>query len=91
MNKIKYLLLLLLGVLLVDFAVENALPGPTFKLFHFELGEVPIFLVVYVSLALGILIGWLIHFLRAKKKKRAASSTPEQAQSQDTSQEQKYQ
>ena len=88
MNKIKYLLLLLLGVLLVDFAVENALPGPTFKLFHFEL---PIFLVVYISLALGILIGWLIHFLRAKKKKRAASSTPEQAQSQDTSQEQKYQ
>ena len=72
MTKLKGLLLLLLAALLVDFAVENALPSPTLKLFRFDLGKLPTFLIVYGSLLIGFLGGWLEHALKIKRQKRAA-------------------
>jgi hypothetical protein len=87
MTKIKVLLLLLVGAILVSFAVENALPGPTLKLLRFELGRVPVFLLVYASFALGFLGGWLTHFLGVKKNKRAAALAAEKAKSPQAPQE----
>ena len=72
MTKLKGLLILLLGVLLVDFAVENALPSPNLKLFKSDLGKLPTFLIVYGSCAIGLMGGWLGHALKAKRQKRAA-------------------
>lgn len=72
MTKLKGFIFLLLGALLLDFAVENALPSPTLKLIKFDLGKLPIFALVYGSLGIGLLGGWLGHVLKAKRQKRAA-------------------
>jgi hypothetical protein len=72
MSKVKFLLLLILVGLLVDFAVENASLSPALKLLKFELGRLPIFLLVYGGLALGLLMGWLGHVLRVRRQKKAA-------------------
>ena len=90
MTKLKGLFLLLLGALLVDFAVENALPGPQLKLFRFELGKLPIFLIVYGSLLIGFLGGGLAHTLKARRRKRAAASAQEKPEAQQAPQEQHY-
>jgi len=72
-NKFKTILLFLVLVVLVDFAVENrSLPPPELKLFSFSLGQVPVFLLFYASLALGLLVGWVGHVLRLRKKKKQA-------------------
>jgi hypothetical protein len=91
MTKLKALLFLLLGALLVDFVLENALSSPTLKLFRFDLGKLPIFLLVYGSLGFGFLGGWLAHILRVKKKKRAAALAQEKPESPEAPQEQHYQ
>ena len=88
MNKVKGLLFLLLGALLVDFAVENALPSPVLKLFKFDLGKLPIFVLIYGSFALGLLSGWLGHLLRAKRQKKAAALAGERAEARQAPQEQ---
>ncbi len=88
MNKLKALLLLLLGALLVDFAVENALPSPVLKLIKFELGKLPIFALVYGSFALGLLSGWLGHVLRAKRQRKAAALALEKPEPRQAPQEQ---
>lgn len=68
------ILLLIVLVVLADFALEN--PGPTqeLKLFKFTLGQAPTFLLAYGGLVLGLLIGWLSHALRIRKKKRQAAA-----------------
>jgi uncharacterized integral membrane protein len=63
-------LLILLVAVLVDFAVENAQPALAIKLFKFQLGELPQFLVIYLSLAAGLVIGWVAHGLRIRRKRR---------------------
>jgi uncharacterized integral membrane protein len=70
MNKIKVVLLIILVAVLVDFAVENAQPALAIKLFKFQLGELPKFLIVYISLTLGLVIGWVAHGLRIRRKRR---------------------
>jgi uncharacterized integral membrane protein len=70
MSKIKVVLLIILVVVLVDFAVENAQPAMAIKLFKFHLGELPLFLTAYISLALGLVLGWLAHGLRIRRKRR---------------------
>ncbi|RJR44934.1 MAG: DUF1049 domain-containing protein [Deltaproteobacteria bacterium] len=90
MNKLKGLLLLLLGALLVDFALENAVAGPQLKLFHFELGRVPVYLLVYGSLIFGFLSGWLAFALKARRQKQAASAQ-EKPEAPQAPQEQAYQ
>jgi hypothetical protein len=91
MTKIKGLLLLLVGALLVSFAVENPLPGPHLKLLRFELGKLPVFALVYASFGLGFLGGWLGHVLRAKKKRRAAALAAEKMKSPQAPQEEEHQ
>ena len=88
MTKLKGLLLLVLGALIVDFAVENVLPSPTLRLFRFDLGELPIFIIIYASLIIGFLGGWLGHILKAKRQKRAASLSAEKVESRQPAQEQ---
>jgi uncharacterized integral membrane protein len=76
MSKIKVVLLIILAVVLVDFAVENAQPALAIKLFKFQLGELPQFLVVYISLVLGLAVGWFAHGLRIRRKRREAQAGP---------------
>ena len=88
MNKVKGVLLLLLGALLVDFAVENALPSPVLKLIKFDLGKLPIFALIYGSFGVGLLSGWLGHVLRAKRQKKAATLSGEKPEARQAPQEQ---
>ena len=74
MSKLKVVLLIILAVVLVDFAVENAQPAPAIKLFKFQLGELPSFLLTYLSLAVGVVIGWVAHGLRIRRKRREAQA-----------------
>ena len=74
MNKLKVVLLIILAAVLVDFAVENAQPALVIKLFKFQLGELPQFLVIYLSLAVGLVIGWVAHGLRIRRKRREAQA-----------------
>lgn len=88
MNKVKGLLFLLLGALLVDFAVENALPSPVLKLIKFDLGKLPIFALIYGSFGIGLLSGWLGHVLRVKRQKKAATLVGEKPEARQAPQEQ---
>jgi len=72
MSKLKVVLLIVLAVVLVDFAVENSQPAPAIKIFKFQLGELPSFLLTYISLAVGVLIGWVAHGWRFRRKRREA-------------------
>jgi uncharacterized integral membrane protein len=74
MSKLKVVLLIILAVVLADFAFENAQPAPAIKLFKFQLGELPSFLLTYLSLAVGVLIGWVAHGLRIRRKRREAQA-----------------
>ena len=74
MSKLKVVLLIILAVVLADFAFENAQPAPAIKLFKFQLGELPSFLLIYLSLAVGVVIGWVAHGLRLRRKRREAQA-----------------
>jgi len=76
MSKLKLVLWLILAGVLVDFALENAQLSPAIKLFRFQLGELPTYLLVYLSLAVGALIGWVAHGLRLRRKRREAQAAP---------------
>ncbi|MCL4500335.1 MAG: hypothetical protein M1438_00585 [Deltaproteobacteria bacterium] len=85
MSKFKLILLLIVAVALVDFALENPAPTQELKLFKFALGQVPIYLLAYGGVVVGLLVGWLGHALRIRKKRRlaaAALSQEKQAQAQ---------
>ncbi len=87
MSKLKVVLLIILAGVLVDFAVENAQPALVIKLFKFQLGELPQFLVVYISLAVGVVIGWVAHGLRIRRKRREAQAAPTASAQQQEPQE----
>ncbi len=74
MNKFKAVLLLILVAVLVDFAVENSTQVPVLRLFKFELGQTPTFALAYICLALGLIVGWVGHVLRLRKKRREAAA-----------------
>ena len=74
MNKLKIVLLVILVAILVDFAAENPLPRLELKLFRFSLGQMPTFLLAYIGLALGLVVGWVGHALRVRKKRRQADA-----------------
>jgi TRAP-type C4-dicarboxylate transport system permease small subunit len=72
MNKVKGLLLLLLGALLVAFGYQNwQPPSPPIQLFGYDLPAVPQALIIYNCLVLGFLGGWMTHVLRLRKKRAA--------------------
>jgi hypothetical protein len=85
-NKFKLVLLLIVIVVLVDFALENPLPRLELKLFKISLGQVPTFLLAYISLALGVVLGWFGHALRTRKKKKAAAALSQEQQAQQSQQ-----
>ena len=74
MRKLKMVLLIILAVVLADFAFEDAELAPALKLFKFQLGELPSFLLTYLSLAVGMVIGWVAHGLRIRRKRREAQA-----------------
>ena len=74
MSKLKVVLLIILAVVLADFAFENAQPAPAIKFFRFQLGELPSFLLIYLNLAVGLVIGWFAHGLRLRRKRRGAQA-----------------
>ena len=86
MNKLKLVLLIILVAVLVDFAAENPLPRLELKLFKFSLGQVPTFLLAYIGLALGLVMGWVGHVLRVRKKRRQAARALAQEQQAQQSQ-----
>jgi uncharacterized integral membrane protein len=74
MSKIKVVLLIILAVVLADFAIENSQPSPLLHIFKVPLAELPTYLLVYISLAVGLAIGWVAHGLRIRRKRRAAQA-----------------
>ncbi len=74
MSKLKVAILVILAIILADFALENGTPVPELKLFKQNLGQAPTFLFAYISLVLGLLVGWVGHALRLRKKQRAAAA-----------------
>jgi uncharacterized integral membrane protein len=67
--------LIILAAVLLDFALENSQSSPMLKLFKFPLTELPTFLLVYLGLAVGLVLGWVAHALRLRRKKRQAQET----------------
>lgn len=86
MNKVKIVLLIILLVVLGDFAYENTLPPLELKLFKFTLGQIPTFLLAYIGLAVGWVVGWCGHVLRVRKKRRQAAAALAQEQQTQASQ-----
>jgi uncharacterized integral membrane protein len=74
MSKLKVVLLIILVVVVADFAFENAQPAPAIKFFKFQLGELPSFLLIYLNLVVGLVIGWVAHGLRIRRKRREAQA-----------------
>jgi len=87
MRKIKVVLLIILAGVRVDFAYENRQPALVIKLFSFQWGELPQFLVIYVSLAVGVVIGWGAHGLRIRRRRRESQAAPTVSAQQQESQE----
>jgi uncharacterized integral membrane protein len=88
MSKLKMVMLIIVAGVMVVFAYENRQPALVIKLFKFQLGELPQFLVVYLSLAVGVVIGWVAHGLRIRRKRREAQAAQTaSAQQQHESQE----
>jgi uncharacterized integral membrane protein len=82
MSKLKVVWLIILAVVLLDFALENSQASPMLKFFKFPLTELPIFLLVYLSLAVGLVLGWFAHAVRLRRKKREAQEAQETASAQ---------
>jgi len=82
MSKPKVVWLIILAIILVDFALENSQPSPMIKFFKFPLMELPTFILAYLSLAVGLVIGWVAHALRMRRKKREALQAQETASAQ---------
>jgi len=76
MSRLKVMLLIILAAVLLDFAVENGQPAPAIKLFKFQLAELPTYLLVYLTLVVGAVIGWVAHGLRFKRKRREGQAAP---------------
>ena len=91
MSKLKTVFLIIVVVVLVDFAVENTQPHPDIKLFKFILGQVPTFLLAYICLALGLLVGWTAHAVRGRRKRREAAAVAALASAQQQQQPQESQ
>ena len=87
MSKLKLVLLIILAGVLVDFALENAQLAPAIKLFKFQLGELPTYLLVYLTLVVGVAIGWVAHGLRIRRKRREAQAAPTASAQQQEPQE----
>ncbi|HZE20976.1 MAG TPA: hypothetical protein VE082_02895, partial [Desulfobaccales bacterium] len=59
---------------LVIFAVGNSQPTPEIKFLKYQLGVLPTFLLAYISLAVGLIVGWVSHSLRIRRKRQEAQA-----------------
>lgn len=84
MSKLKLVWLIILAAVLVDFALENSQASPMIKFFKFPLTELPTFLLVYLSLAVGLVLGWFAHAVRLRRKKREAQEAASAQQQQES-------
>jgi uncharacterized integral membrane protein len=84
MSKLKLVWLIILAAVLLDFALENSQPSPMIKFFKFPLTELPTFLLVYLSLAVGLVLGWFAHAVRLRRKKREAQEAASAQQQQES-------
>jgi uncharacterized integral membrane protein len=84
MSKLKVVWLIILAAVLLDFALENSQPSPMIKFFKFPLTELPTFLLVYLSLAVGLVLGWFAHAVRLRRKKREAQEAASAQQQQES-------
>ena len=84
MSKLKVAWLIILAAVLLDFALENSQSSPMLKLFKFPLTELPTFLLVYLSLAVGLVIGWFAHAVRLRRKRREAQEAASAQQHQES-------
>ena len=75
MAKLKLAILIILAIVLVDFAVENSQPVPEIKLFKQQLGVIPTYLLAYISIVVGLVIGWVAHGLRIRRQRRVVQAT----------------
>jgi uncharacterized integral membrane protein len=86
MSNLKVVVLIILAVVLVIFAVENSQPSPEIKFLKFQLGVLPTFLLAYISLAVGLVVGWVTHGLRIRRKRQEARAVAASTQKQQESQ-----
>ena len=84
MSKLKVVWLIILAVILLDFALENSQASPMIMFFKFPLTELPTYLLVYLSLAVGLVLGWFAHALRLRRKKRQTQETASAQQQQES-------
>ena len=71
MTKSKGLLLLVLGLLLLIFAIENwHYPSPPVKFLGVAFLPLPQSLIIYSCFLIGFLAGWLTHARKIKKQKK---------------------
>jgi predicted negative regulator of RcsB-dependent stress response len=80
MTKFKLVMLLILIAVLVDFALENGQAVPELKLFKQHLGTTSTFILAYISLAVGLIVGWSAFGLRVRKKRRGQAVQAASAQ-----------
>ena len=80
MNRLKGMLVFLLGILLALFAWQNwQPPNPPVRLLGYEILPLPQGLIIYLCLLLGFIGGWLARGVRLRKKRRAAASGVQKA------------
>jgi uncharacterized integral membrane protein len=80
-NRLKGVIIFLLGVLLALFAWQNwQPPQPPVRLFGYEVLPLPQVLIIYLCLLAGFIAGWLAHGLRLRRKRRAAASGSQEAE-----------
>jgi len=71
MSRVKLIALLVVGVLVVVFAVENwDPPSQPVKFLSMHFLPVPMFLIIYSCLFLGFVAGWLGHALRLRRRRQ---------------------
>jgi uncharacterized integral membrane protein len=80
MSKLKGFLFLLLVVIVVIFALANQDPVPTIRIFTVQIGTLPTYLLTYLCLVLGFLVGWVAHVFRIRRKRLAAAAVAGSAQ-----------
>jgi uncharacterized integral membrane protein len=83
MSNLKVVFLIILAAVLVIFAIENSQPSPEIKFLKYQLGILPTFLLAYISLAVGLVVGWVTHGLRIRRKRQEAQAAVQAASTQN--------
>jgi capsular polysaccharide biosynthesis protein len=90
MNKIKSILLLLIGAVLALFLYENWVVAPHIKLFGKEIIQLNISLIIIIFLVFGFFLGIFSHFAWVQKRRkntRLASGEQKAPESQSANQQ----